>query len=68
MFALIKEKHHQRSKIEAIFSVVKRVFGEVIYARNWLMQKKEMMFRLITYNLYRLVKLKISPQLLQLKI
>ena len=60
-FVLKKEKYHQRSKIETIFSVVKRVFGEIIYAKNWLMQKKEMLLRLITYNLYRLVKLRISP-------
>jgi hypothetical protein len=60
-FVLKKEKYHQRSKIETVFSVVKRVFGEIIYAKNWLMQKKEMLFRLITYNLYRLVKLRISP-------
>jgi transposase len=60
-FVLKEEKYHQRSKIETVFSVVKRVFGEIIYAKNWLMQKKEMLFRLITYNLYRLVKLRISP-------
>jgi len=33
-FKLKKKKYHQRSKIETVFSVVKRVFGEVIYARN----------------------------------
>lgn len=60
-FVLKKERYHQRSKIETIFSVVKRVFGEVIYAKDWIMQKKEMLFRLIAYNLYRLVKLRISP-------
>lgn len=57
-FILVEIKYHQRSLIETVFSVIKRVFGEIIYSKNWLMQKKELLLRCITYNLYRLVKIK----------
>ena len=56
-FVLVELKYHQRSKVETVFSVIKRVFGELIYAKNWIMQKKELMLRCLTYNLYRIVKI-----------
>ena len=56
-FILAEVKYHQRSIIETAFSVIKRVFGEIIYAKDWLMQKKELLLRCITYNLYRLAKI-----------
>jgi len=56
-FVLVEVKYHQRSIVETVFSVIKRVFGEIIYAKSWLMQEKELMLRCITYNLYRLAKI-----------
>ena len=56
-----KKKYHQRSKVETVNFVMKRLFGAVIYAKIWLMQKKEMLFKCLAYNIYRLVKLRISP-------
>jgi len=57
-FVLVEVKYHQRSLVETVFSVIKRVFGEIIHAKSWLMQKKELLLRCITYNLYRLAKIK----------
>ena len=54
----IKE-YHQRSKVETIFYVLKHLFGPIIYARKWLMQKKEILFRVLAYNIHRLVILRI---------
>lgn len=54
-----KKKYHQRSKVETVNFVMKRVFGAVIYAKIWLMQKKEMLLKCLAYNIYRLVKLRI---------
>lgn len=56
-----KKKYHQRSKVETVNFVMKRVFGAVIYAKRWVMQKKELLFKCLAYNLHRLVKMRISP-------
>lgn len=55
-----KKKYHQRSKVETVNFVMKRLFGAVIYAKIWSMQKKELLFKCLAYNIYRLVKLRIS--------
>lgn len=53
-----KKKYHRRSIIENMFFCVKRVCGKVIYAKNWIMQKKEMLAKIIAYNIHRLVQIK----------
>jgi hypothetical protein len=61
-FVLVEVKYHQRSKVETVFSVIKRMFGEIIHAKSWLMQKKELMLRCLTYNIYRIAKIRrMSP-------
>ena len=50
-------KKGKRSLCETINSVVKRVLGSVLYARNLATQKIELLFKLITYNLERIMKL-----------
>lgn len=52
-----KKKYHQRSKVETVNSVLKRVFGAIVHARKWCMQVKEMLFKLLAYNLYRLTRI-----------
>ena len=55
-----KKKYNQRSKVETVNFVMKRLFGSVIYAKSWMMQKKELLFKCLVYNIHRLVKLRIS--------
>jgi len=45
--------YHQRSKVETVFSVIKRKYGSFILSRNYESQKKEILFRMIAYNLDR---------------
>ncbi|MCD6279144.1 hypothetical protein J7J26_00005, partial [Candidatus Micrarchaeota archaeon] len=45
--------YHQRSKVETVFSVIKRKFGDELYARNINMRKKEVKLKHLVYNLYR---------------
>ncbi|MDE1818497.1 MAG: transposase, partial [Thaumarchaeota archaeon] len=45
--------YHQRSKVETIFSVIKRMLGEHIMSRYILTQNREAMYRVIAYNCYR---------------
>ena len=48
--------YHQRSKVETVFSVIKRLFGYTLNSRKFLMQKKEVLLMDVTYNIHRYVK------------
>jgi hypothetical protein len=50
-----KKIYHQRSKVETIFSVIKRKYGSALKSRSFAMQKKEVICKLIAYNLDRLI-------------
>jgi len=49
--------YHQRSKIETIFSCIKRKYGSCLKARTCESQKKELICKLIAYNVDRLITL-----------
>lgn len=53
-----KKKYHRRSIIENMFFCVKKLCGKVIYAKKWIMQKKEMLGRILAYNINRLVQIR----------
>lgn len=42
--------YHQRSKIEAVFSALKKRYGDQLYCRTKGMRRKEMALRFIAYN------------------
>jgi len=50
-----EKEYHQRSKVETINFVMKRLFSSTIRAKKWIMQKKELLLKCIAYNIYRLV-------------
>ncbi|MGA2105772.1 MAG: transposase, partial [Methanoregula sp.] len=50
-----QEKYHQRNKVETVFSVLKRKFGESLKARKYRLQVKEIKIKVILYNLSRFV-------------
>jgi len=52
-FKFHKEIYHQRSKVETVFSVIKRKYGSFILSKSFESQKKELIFRLIAYNVDR---------------
>lgn len=47
--------YNKRSVIESIFSVIKRRFGSLIYGKKFRAQKNEVLFRIIAYNIERLI-------------
>jgi len=49
--------YHQRSKIETIFSVIKRKYDSKIRAKQTKTQIQETIQKALTYNIYRLVKI-----------
>ncbi len=49
--------YNQRNKAETIFSVMKRLFGEHIRSSLIRTQNREIAFRCIAYNMYRMINL-----------
>ena len=47
--------YHQRNKVETVFSVLKRKYGESLKARRYRLQVKEIKMKAIVYNLSRLI-------------
>lgn len=56
--------YHQRSKIETVFSVIKRKYGSVLRTRSFIMQKVEVISKLIAYNLDKklFLILRVAPE------
>lgn len=50
------KKKGKRSLVETVFSIIKRVFGSMIQARQLHTQKVELLFRMITCNLLTITK------------
>ena len=50
-----KKIYHQRSKVETVFSVIKRKYGSYILSKSFETQKKELLIRLVAYNIDRKV-------------
>jgi len=48
--------YHHRNKAETIFSVIKRMLGEDVMSRTILTQNREIMYRVIAYNCYRITR------------
>jgi len=46
-------EYHQRSKVETVFSVLKRCFGDSLRSRSQWMMNKELSLKCLTYNLYK---------------
>jgi len=53
-----KKRYHRRSIIENMWFCIKRLCGKVIYAKKWIMQKKEMLAKILCYNIHRIVQLR----------
>jgi hypothetical protein len=52
-----EELYHRRNVVETVFSVEKRVFGDVNHSRSDRLRNKESKLRNVCYNVYRHVKL-----------
>ena len=60
-----EKTYHQRSKVETVFSVVKRKLGEDVRSRSTNMQKKGLKVKLWAYNVDRRVILRALHRLLR---
>jgi hypothetical protein len=50
-----QEKYHLRNKVETVFSVMKRKFGESLKARKYRLQIKKITIKVILCNLSRTI-------------
>ncbi len=62
-----KKIYHQRSKVETVFSVIKRKYSSFVLGKSFETQKKELLIRLVAYNVDRrliisCVFLRVSPE------
>jgi len=48
-------RYHQRNKVETVFSVIKRTFGEAMKERKFHAQVKELKIKLILYNISKII-------------
>ena len=48
-----KRIYHQRSKAETVFSVLKRKYSSLILSKNFESQKREILMRMVAYNIDR---------------
>jgi hypothetical protein len=55
-----KKIYNQRSKVETVFSVIKRKYGSHILSKSFETQKKELLLRLVAYNIDRKIILSIT--------
>lgn len=54
--AFDERRYHRRNLVETVFSVEKRVFGDVNHSRSDRLRNKESKLRNVCYNVYRYVK------------
>lgn len=55
--SLFKGIYHQRSKVECIFSVLKKRWGDNLYSRKAYLRRREMALRFIAYNIRLIIML-----------
>lgn len=48
--SLFKGIYNQRSKVEAVFSALKKRYGDRLFSRKWYLRRREMAMRFIAYN------------------
>lgn len=53
----LEKDYHRRNIVETVNSVLKRKFGESLSSRSHWLRRKELLLRLLTYNLYRRISI-----------
>jgi hypothetical protein len=59
------ETYHQRSKVESVFSIIKRKLGESVSGRSISMQRKELKIKFWAYNVDRQIVLRVLHRLVR---
>lgn len=59
---LCKGIYNQRSKIEAVFSALKKTWGDQLHGKKWYTRRREMAIRFIAYNVRIIVGIQIARE------
>lgn len=54
--------YHQRSKVECVFSALKRRYGDQLYSKYWYSRRREMAMIFIAYNVRIIVAIQIARE------
>ena len=54
--------YHHRNKVEAVFSALKRKYGDQLYSKKWYSRRREMAMRFIAYNVRIIIGIQISRE------
>jgi hypothetical protein len=60
--SLCRGIYHQRNKVEAVFSALKKRYGDQLYSRKWYTRRREMAMRFIAYNVRIIVGIQIARE------
>lgn len=59
---LFKGIYNQRSKVECIFSALKKRYGDQLYSKKWHLRRREMALRFIAYNVRLIIYIKYARE------
>ena len=54
--------YHHRNKVEAVFSALKRRYGDQLYSKKWYGRRREMAMRFIAYNVRIIIGIHIARE------
>lgn len=60
--SLCKGIYNHRNKVEAVFSALKRRYGDQLYSKKWYMRRREMAMRFIAYNVRIIMGIQIARE------
>ncbi len=61
-YSLCKAIYNHRNKVEAVFSALKKRYGDQLYSKKWYMRRREMAMRFIAYNVRIIIAIQIARE------
>ena len=59
---LCRQIYNQRSRVEAVFSALKKRYGDQLYSKKWYLRRREMAMRFIAYNVRIIISMQIAKE------
>ena len=59
---LCRQIYNQRSRVEAVFSALKKRYGDQLYSKRWYLRRREMAMRFIAYNVRIIISMQIANE------
>ena len=59
---ICRQIYNQRSRVEAVFSALKKRYGDQLYSKKWYLRRREMAMRFIAYNVRVIISMQIARE------